>query len=130
MIVQYIIDDKNFEINSLELPCTGDLKTPHTPIGTCKNAIKNDIFEFCFDCGKNVFQWTKKEPPRSFWLELYRFSVPYTVKYTKYEHFMWKSASEAKSDAKGSKVVNRFVWGSFGIWFIWFIQHILTIIDT
>ena len=54
-----IIDDKNFEINSLEPPCTGDLKTPHTPMGTCRNA-KNENFEFCFDCGKNVFQWTKK----------------------------------------------------------------------
>ena len=26
-----IIDDKNFEINSLEPPCTGGLKIPHTP---------------------------------------------------------------------------------------------------
>ena len=26
-----IIDDKNFEINSLEPPCTGGLKNPHTP---------------------------------------------------------------------------------------------------
>ena len=39
-----IIDDKNFE--------------PY-PIGTCSTA-KNENFEFCFDCGKNVFQWTKK----------------------------------------------------------------------
>ena len=54
-----IIDDKNFEINSLEPPCTGGLKVPRTPIGTCRNA-KNENFEFCFDCGKNVFQWTKK----------------------------------------------------------------------
>ena len=29
------------------------------PIWTCRNA-KNVNFEFCFDCGKNVFQWTKK----------------------------------------------------------------------
>ena len=29
------------------------------PIGTCRNA-KNENFEFCFDCGKNVFQWTRK----------------------------------------------------------------------
>ena len=28
-----IIDDKNFEINSLEPPCTGGLKIPHTPYG-------------------------------------------------------------------------------------------------
>ena len=57
-----IIDDTNFEINSLEPPCTGGLKIQHTPIimiGTCQNA-KNENFEFCFDCGKNVFQWTKK----------------------------------------------------------------------
>ena len=27
-----IIDDKNFEINSLEPPCTGGLKIPRTPI--------------------------------------------------------------------------------------------------
>ena len=27
-----IIDNNNFEINSLEPPCTGGLKTPHTPI--------------------------------------------------------------------------------------------------
>ena len=54
-----IIDDKNFKINSLEPPCTGGLKIPHTPMGTCRNA-KNYNFEFCFDCGKNVFQWTKK----------------------------------------------------------------------
>ena len=53
-----IIDNKFFEINSLE-----------PPIGTCRNA-KNENFEFCFDCGKNVFKWTKKETPRSFWLEL------------------------------------------------------------
>ena len=33
-----IIDDKNFEINSLEPPCTGGLKIPHTPMGTCRNA--------------------------------------------------------------------------------------------
>ena len=33
-----IIDDKKFEINSLEPPCTEGLKTPHTPIGTCLNA--------------------------------------------------------------------------------------------
>ena len=33
-----IIDDKNFEINSLESPCTGGLKIPHTPMGTCRNA--------------------------------------------------------------------------------------------
>ena len=52
------IDDKNFEINSLEPP-TGGLKIPHTPIGTCWNA-KNENFEFCFDYGKNVFQWTKR----------------------------------------------------------------------
>ena len=32
-----IIDDKNFEINSLEPPCTGGLKTSHTPMGTCRN---------------------------------------------------------------------------------------------
>ena len=50
-----IIDDKNFEINSLEPPVPGGLKIPHTPMGTYRNAkIKN--FEFCFDCGKNVFQ--------------------------------------------------------------------------
>ena len=54
-----IRDDKNFEINSLEPPCTGGLKIPHTPMGTCRNA-KNKNFEFCFDCGKNVFQRTKK----------------------------------------------------------------------
>ena len=54
-----IIDDKNFEINSLETPCTGGLKIPYTPMGTCRNAW-NENFEFCFDCGKNVFQWTKK----------------------------------------------------------------------
>ena len=40
-------------------PCTGGLKIPHTPIGTWRNA-KNENFEFYFDCGKNVFQWTKK----------------------------------------------------------------------
>ena len=56
MIVQY---DKNCEINSLEPPCTGGLKSPHTHIGTCRNA-KNENSEFCFDCGKNMFQWTKK----------------------------------------------------------------------
>ena len=28
-----IRDDKNFEINSLEPPCTGGLKIPHTPHG-------------------------------------------------------------------------------------------------
>ena len=33
---------------------------PHTPIGTCRNA-KNENFEFCFSCGKNVFQRTKKK---------------------------------------------------------------------
>ena len=33
-----IIEDKNFEINSLEPPCTGGLKIPHTPMGTCRNA--------------------------------------------------------------------------------------------
>ena len=55
-----IIDDKKFEINSLEPPCTGDLKIPHTPMGTCRNAKKKKKIEFCFDCGKNVFQWTKK----------------------------------------------------------------------
>ena len=33
-----IIDDKNFEINSLEPPCTGGLNIPHTPMGTCRNA--------------------------------------------------------------------------------------------
>ena len=33
-----IIDDKNFEINSLEPPCTGGLKIPHTPMGTSRNA--------------------------------------------------------------------------------------------
>ena len=36
----HIIDDKNFEISSLEPPCTGGLKIPHTPVGTCKNAKK------------------------------------------------------------------------------------------
>ena len=46
-----IIDDKNFEINSLEPPCTGGLKTPHTPIGTYRNE-KNENFQFFFDCGK------------------------------------------------------------------------------
>ena len=54
-----IINDKNFEISSLEPPCTGGLKIPHTPMGTCRNA-KNENFELCFDCGKNVFQWTQK----------------------------------------------------------------------
>ena len=52
-----IIDDKNFEINSLEPPCTEGLKIPHTPIGTCRNA-KNENSKFCFDRSKNVFQWT------------------------------------------------------------------------
>ena len=35
-----IIDDKNFEISSMESPWTGDLKIPQTPIsiGTCRNA--------------------------------------------------------------------------------------------
>ena len=33
-----IIDDNNFEINSLEPPSTGGLKIPHTPMGTCRNA--------------------------------------------------------------------------------------------
>ena len=28
-----IIDDENFEINSLEPPCTGGLKITHTPMG-------------------------------------------------------------------------------------------------
>ena len=50
-----IIDDKNFEINSLEPPCTGVWRFHMTPMGTCRNA-KNENFEFCFDCGKNVFQ--------------------------------------------------------------------------
>ena len=40
-----IVDDKNFEINSLEPPCTGGLKIPHTPIGTSRNA-KNEILNF------------------------------------------------------------------------------------
>ena len=31
-----IIDDRNFEINSLEPPCTGGLKIPHTPLGNEK----------------------------------------------------------------------------------------------
>ena len=55
----YNIIDKNFEINSLEPHCTGGLKIPHTPIGTCINAKKLK-FWICFDCGTNVFQWTKK----------------------------------------------------------------------
>ena len=37
----------------------------HTPIGTCINA-KKENFEFCFDCGKNVFQLTKKNHPGHF----------------------------------------------------------------
>ena len=52
-------------------------------IGTCRNA-KNENFEFCFDCGKKCVPMNWKEPPRSFWLELFRFFVPYTTKYTKY----------------------------------------------
>ena len=123
-----IIDDKNFEINSLEPPCTGGLKISHTPWGPVEMQ-KIKILNFFFDCGKNVFQWTKKEPPRSFWLELFRFSVPYTAKYLKYGHFSWKQAFEAKSDAKGSKVVSQFNFkchrGSFK-----YQEHILTIIDT
>ena len=55
-----VTDDKNFEINSLEPPCTGVLKILHTLIGTCRNA-KNENSKFCFDCGKNVFQWTRKK---------------------------------------------------------------------
>ena len=42
-----IIDDKNFEITSLEPPCTGGLKIPRTPIRTCRNA-KNEKFEILF----------------------------------------------------------------------------------
>ena len=34
-----------------------DSTYPH--IGTCRKA-KNKNFEFCFDCDKNVLQWTKK----------------------------------------------------------------------
>ena len=48
-----IIDDKNFEINSLEPPCTGGLKIPHTPMENYRNA-KNENFEFCFNCSKCV----------------------------------------------------------------------------
>ena len=40
-----IIDDKKFEINSLEPPCTGGLKIPHTTIGTWRNA-KMKILNF------------------------------------------------------------------------------------
>ena len=35
-----IIDDKNFESSSLEPPCTGGLKIPHIPMGTCRTAKK------------------------------------------------------------------------------------------
>ena len=54
--VYNIIDDNNFEITSLE-PLYRDIKIPPAPIGTCRNE-KNENFEFCFDCGKNVIQWT------------------------------------------------------------------------
>ena len=95
-----IIDDKNFEINSQEPPCTGGLKIPHTPIGTCRNA-KNENFEFCFDCGKDVFQWTKKNHLGHFdWNCLgSRYSMRPNTQ---------NMASVAKSDAKGSKVVSQF----------------------
>ena len=58
-----IIDDKNFEFNSLEPPPppprTGGLKTPHAPTETCRNA-KKWKFWILFWSGKIVFQWTKK----------------------------------------------------------------------
>ena len=54
-----IIDDKNFEINSLEPPVQGVWKFHIPPWGPVEMQ-KIKIFEFCFDCGKNVFQWTKK----------------------------------------------------------------------
>ena len=87
-----IIDDKNFEINSLELPCTGGLKIPHTPIGTCRNEKKwnrilNLILIVVKICSNDL---KKKKTPRSFWLELFRFLVLYTDKYTEYGLFSWK----------------------------------------
>ena len=57
MIVQYHRWWKFW--NQFTGPCTGGLKIPHTPIRTCKNA-KNENFEFYFNCGKDVFQWIKK----------------------------------------------------------------------
>ena len=93
-------------------PCTGGLKIPHTPMGTCRNA-KN--FEFCFDCGKNVFQWTKKNPPRSFWLELFRFSVPYMAKYLKYGHFSWNRHLRLKLMLKGPKLSFNLILNAIGV---------------
>ena len=50
-----------------------DSTYPPPPVRTCRNA-KNENFEFCFDCGKHVFQWTEKNHLKSFWLEMFRIS--------------------------------------------------------
>ena len=39
--------------------CTKDLKFFWPPVGPMENA-ENPTFEFYFDYGKNVFQWTLK----------------------------------------------------------------------
>ena len=48
------------------------------------------ILNFVSNVVKMCSNELKKTPPTSFLLELFRFSVPYTAKYTKYGHFSWK----------------------------------------
>ena len=56
-----IIDDKNFEINSLEPPCTGGLKIPHTlwgPVEMQKIEILNFVLIVVKMCSNELKRTT------------------------------------------------------------------------
>ena len=56
-----IIDDKNFEINSLEPPCTGSLKIPHTlwgPVEIQKFKILNFVLIVVKMCSNELKRTT------------------------------------------------------------------------
>ena len=123
-----IIDDKNFEINSLEAPCTGGLKIPRTPIGTCKNAI-NGNFEFWFDCGKNVFQWTKKNHLGHFDWNCLGSRYPMRPNTQNMAILAENRHLRLKLMLRGPKLWVNLILKSY--WFVWgSLEHILTIIDT